>query len=113
MDQMTMVFFSLAIAGLTMYYYLQYQAYKKQQDEKTWPENIAECPDYWVNEGNGNCRNIQNIGKCPKKSDGSRENQGVVNFNTATYKGEQGAVNKCRWAKKCHVSWEGVDGNCA
>ena len=88
MDQTTMAIFSLAIVGLTMYYYLQYQRYNKEQADKTWPENIADCPDYWVNEGNGNCRNTHNIGKCPK-------------------------VNKCRWAKKCHVSWEGVDQNCA
>tara|TARA_B100001093_G_scaffold452749_1_gene461009 strand:- start:7339 stop:7692 length:354 start_codon:yes stop_codon:yes gene_type:complete len=113
MDQTTMAIFSLAIVGLTMYYYLQYQSYNKEQANKTWPENIADCPDYWVNEGNGNCRNTHNIGKCPKDSKGKRVNQGVMNFDSATYKGDQGAVNKCRWAKKCHVSWEGVDQNCA
>ena len=113
MDQTTMALFSLAVVGLCFWYFLQYKAYSKQQGAKTWPENISDCPDYWVNKGSGNCVNTHNIGNCPKDSSGKRLNQGTMNFSSETYKGEQGAVNKCRWAKKCNVSWEGVDGNCA
>ena len=66
-------------------------------NEIKWPKNISHCPDYWKDMGNGKCRNINNLGNCQKKMVGFKKNNNK---------------KKCRWAKRCNVSWEGIDNLC-
>jgi len=114
MDTTTTVLLCIAMAGIIYYYYRVWQSYKDEQSKLTWPRHINNCPDYWVDEGSGNCRNVFNIGNCPKSKTGILIPQGTTNFNNFLYTNEfDGNKNKCRWAKRCKASWEGIDKMCA
>lgn len=112
MDSFTRTLIILSIVYLGFYYIYQYRKFLKQQALLTWPRNISPCPDYWVHKGNDVCKNTFNIGKCPNVG-GKRVNNGTVEFNSQLYKNDDGLVQKCRWAKRCNASWEGVDNLCA
>ncbi len=91
---------------IIIYYYNQYR-----QAKNTKPDKIirAECPDYWSVEGPNRCRNTKKLGKCfTSGSEGGLmdfDNDYFNNINTGNYA-------KCRWAKKCHVAWDGIDQIC-
>lgn len=112
MDYFTRVLIIASIVYLGLYYLYQYRKFLKEQEKLTWPRNISPCPDYWVHEGNNVCKNTFNIGRCPNKN-GERVPQGTVDFNSQIYKNDDGNVQKCRWAKRCLSSWEGIDNLCA
>jgi hypothetical protein len=113
MENFTKILIGAIVIGLAYYYYKQFKNYSDEQDKLTWPREISECPDYWVKTDKGACRNQFNIGHCPRGSNGLTTPQGIVDFNTNVYKGENGNYNKCRWAKRCAASWEGIDNLCA
>ena len=113
MDILTGVLLLISLVGIFQYYYSNYKKYKEEQKSIKWPPNIKPCPDYWVELTDGSCQNTFSIGDCPKKSDGSQQKKGIINFKTGVYKGPNGDKFKCRWAKKCHNSWEGLDNLCA
>ncbi len=88
-----------------LYYYRQY---KKGKGVK---EKIirAECPDYWSVEGPNKCRNIKKLGKCLT----SGPEGGIIDFDNDYFNNiNTGNYAKCRWAKKCHVAWDGIDQIC-
>ncbi len=93
---------------IIIYYYKQYASEVKS---KVKGDKIirAECPDYWLVEGPSKCRNANKMGLCFKNGD----NGGLMDFDTDFFKNPQtGNYAKCRWAKKCHVSWDGIDDIC-
>lgn len=135
MDTLSIILYILVFAGIIYYYYNKLQQYKSEKSGQTWPLNINPCPDYWTNTKDGKCVNKFNIGRCPMKDDGSFMRDGTVDTSLwdmekpklapdladdpamveeANKKHEQ-AVNlkKCKWTKKCGVSWEGIDSLCA
>ena len=87
-----------------------YKLYNRsvEESEQTWPEEISNCPDYWTDLGNGKCKNVHNLGTCT-----NGKVQPTITFNKSYYDGDKGKMNRCRWAKKCNVSWEGIDDLCA
>jgi hypothetical protein len=93
---------------ILIHYYRQFS--KKVEDRKKNETIIrAECPDYWLVEGPSKCRNANKLGKCLTKG----TEGGLMDFNTDYFNNEEtGNYAKCRWAKKCHVSWDGVDHIC-
>ena len=113
MERFNQILIAVVVIGLGVYYYRQYKNWKDEQDKLTWPRNIQECPDYWVSMGKNKCKNVFNIGHCPRGRTGLPKPQGVVNFSSKIYQGENGNYNKCRWAKGCNNSWEGIDKLCA
>jgi len=113
MDGFTKTVIGVTVFFILFYYYRQWQNYKEEQAKLTWPTSISPCPDYWVHEGNGQCKNPFKVGKCPTRQDGQVDTNSNVNFNTDYYRGEQGILNKCRWAKRCNAAWEGIDNMCA
>ncbi len=98
------VFLSIFIM---VYYYRQYaNDVKNQKQEKIIR---AECPDYWLVEGPGKCRNANKMGLCLTNG----IEGGLMNFDTDFFKNANtGRYAKCRWAKKCHVAWDGIDDIC-
>ena len=116
MDSFAKIIYLVVILGLGYYYYTQWKKFKEEQDKAVWPPITYECPDYWTSEIRGNkkvCKNTFDLGHCPSNRNGLPISQGTVNFNSDIYTGEDGNYNKCKWAKKCNVSWDGIDGNCA
>lgn len=113
MDTTTKVFLIFAATFLFLYYWRQYSNYVSELNKLTWPRRINPCPDYWVHEGNNVCRNSFNIGKCPLGNNGQLSPNATIDFNGSIYNGMDGSLNKCKWAKKCENSWEGIDKLCA
>ena len=79
MDAFSIVLIVGSIIFLIVYYYRQYKEWKKEQSGITWPRVYNQCPDYWVSEGKGICKNQFNIGKCPS-GPGGVQPQGIVDF---------------------------------
>jgi hypothetical protein len=67
-----------------------------------FPPVSADCPDYWLDESNGNaskCVNSKNLGSCNVKT---------MDFSTSMWSGNVGLCNKAKWAKACDLTWDGV-----
>ncbi len=92
---------------IMVYYYRQYA----QQVKKLTTDKIirAECPDYWMVEGPRKCRNNNKMGLCLTQG----TEGGLMDFDTDFFNDPNtGNYAKCRWAKKCHVAWDGIDDIC-
>ncbi len=113
METFTKVLIAVCVVLLGMYYWRQWKQFKEEQATMTWPRVVSPCPDFWVHNGNNVCKNQFNLGLCPKDNKSMTVPQGTVDFNGNNYKGTDGNLNKCKWAKQCSVSWEGIDNLCA
>ena len=113
MDNFTKILMAVVVISLGVYYYKQYKNWNDEQSKLTWPRNMPDCPDYWISSGKNKCKNVFNIGHCPRGKDGLPKPQGEVDFGSKIYQGGNGTYNKCRWAKRCSNSWEGIDRLCA
>lgn len=72
-----------------------------------FPPYKSKCPDYWEVTNENTCKNVNNIGLCKTGGDN------IMDFNTHDiFKGKDGDVNKCNWAKNCKTSWDGIDNLC-
>ena len=113
MDIVTGILLLISFVGIFQYYYSNYKKYVEEHVALKWPPNIKPCPDYWVQLDNGQCKNSFSIGDCPRGANGMQTKQGVVDFKKGVYVGADADKNKCRWAKRCRNSWEGIDNLCA
>ena len=120
MDIFTKIVIATVVVILLIYYYRQWAAFRKEQKLSTWPPVIYACPDYWTAEpkaGNPKlkvCKNTHDLGVCPSV-DGVLVSQGQIDFNAAKFQPKNKQANikkKCEWARKCGVSWDGIDDKC-
>lgn len=99
-----------------------YQSYKKvtkkrlEKEQKIYSPN--HCPDYWElvrreKDDKGRdysvCKNTHKLGLCaldPERNTFSFDDELFVNPN-------YGDLSKCKWSRKCGVSWTGYDNLCA
>ena len=65
---------------------------------QAYPPQIGACPDYWTLEG-ATCKNLKGLGINAPVED---------NFNRSKYKGANGKVAKCNFAKSYHLEWDGI-----
>ena len=98
----------LLISSIILVLYLLFVAYLMHKTKATiaYPPVVADCPDYWLDQSNGNssaCINTKNLGKssCPATMD----------FSTSNWIGNQGLCNKAKWAKACDLTWDGITNN--
>lgn len=113
MDHLSLLLVITVIIILGAYFYLQYKHWTSKETLHTWPKVKSRCPDYWTEKQKNVCTNDNNLGKCPTTKSGSLEKKGVVDFNASQYTGPRGQYEKCKWAKHCHATWEGIDTLCA
>ena len=95
----------LIISILTLLTMKWMKFYKDMEGVKLppWKNN---CPDYWLMENDGKCRNIHKLGKCAIEGDG------IIDFSKPPFTGPDGDKNKCRISKACNVPWTGIDDKC-
>jgi hypothetical protein len=91
---------ALLIIGMSLIY----------SKKKTWPPNVASCPDWWVMDGSGNrakCINVKDLGVC--KPQGNMSHQ-VMDFNVGPFSSSNSSstCNKYTWANRCKVTWDGI-----
>ena len=112
MDAIYQVLLAVLIGYLIYHYYQEWKTSSEEKSKLTWPRKISPCPDYFISDNAGGCKNTYNLGTCPSV-DGVLQPNSVVKFDTPEFTGDDASYNKCRWAKECQVSWEGVDNLCA
>ena len=110
MDKVT-----IAIVVIFSFIFLSYRfnEYRKKQNlikNTTWPVDFTVCPDYWIQDGT-KCINKYNLGRkhYGETSGNFPERNQAIDFGVDEYTGNQGLINKCKWAKHHGVSWEGID----
>jgi len=84
---------TLVLIGITIY---------NTKYNIAYPPIIADCPDYWLDESDGDsskCVNTKNLGTCDVQS---------MDFSTSMWSGSNGICNKGKWAKACNLTWDGV-----
>jgi len=72
----------------------------KAKSEQIFPANVPPCPDYYEYQDDGSCKNVKGLGN------GSCSDPAV--FNAQKYKGENGRLAKCKYARKCGIEWDGI-----
>ena len=72
----------------------------RNKNQILYPPEIGTCPDYWELLKTGECSNKQGLGKVTC--------HGTKKFNTDEFKGSKGLINKCKWAKDCNLTWDGI-----
>jgi hypothetical protein len=102
--QKTVLFASIVIFIITLLV-ITFLIYRTKKTV-IYPPVVADCPDYWIEQAEGDsssCINTKNLGKssCNTK----------MNFKTSQWIGKQGLCNKSKWAKTCDLTWDGVTNN--
>ena len=62
MSAVTIVIVIIVVIILFTYFYHMYKDWKKNKKKFQWPPEKLPCPDYWVHEGNGLCKNPFGLG---------------------------------------------------
>ena len=62
MSAVTIIIVIIVVIILFTYFYHMYKNWKKTKKKHTWPPEVLPCPDYWVNQGNGICKNPYGLG---------------------------------------------------
>tara|TARA_Y100001970_G_scaffold293005_1_gene437151 strand:+ start:4873 stop:5196 length:324 start_codon:yes stop_codon:yes gene_type:complete len=106
MNKIFITFIAALIIGIITLLTIKWINFYKDIENIKIPPWQNNCPDYWLMEGKGQCRNIHRIGKCALEGDG------VVDFGVKPFVGEEGEKNKCRISKVCNIPWTGIDDKC-
>ena len=111
------------ILFVIMYYITQTRSWREKRLEIQWPPVVQNCPDYWIDKGDGVCENVKNLGKFKTGEDSTfvdfKEIGNHDIFLTDDVVEMRNQLNsdkmlrsKCTWAKQHQVSWEGVHNLC-
>ena len=106
MNNVFIAFIVALIFGIITILTFKWLNFMKDINSLKLPPWENRCPDYWLMEGEGKCRNIHKLGKCALDGDG------IIDFNKKPFTGEDGNKNKCRIANACNVTWTGIDDKC-
>ena len=116
-DIIKYIVIGILVVFVVVYFVHQTNKWKNESASIQWPPMINNCPDYWIDKGNGVCLNAHNLGK--QHSVDFKDVGGHNIYMTKDPIQMQNQLNtprvlrsKCRWAKKHKVSWEGVNGLC-
>lgn len=105
------ILLALAIIGVFVafgvQFYLGFKTIKHENEDFMFPPWPSKCPDYWEVTSDGQCSNVHRIGQCK-----TNDNDLHMDFKDELFNGDQGAYNKCEWAKTCNAPWEGIDALC-
>lgn len=116
---MFVIIFAILATALLIYLLLEtYNKIRKQLYAKDKVKYEQLCPDYWEvveqkfdDAGNTisvECKNVHKMGKC------AVEGRNTFIFEDEIFTNpETRDVSKCKWAKRCGVTWQGFDGYCA
>lgn len=90
---------------IIMLFFIAISLYRNKNNFQ-YPPVAANCPDYWLDESNGEgikCVNPKNLGKkeCPKKLD----------FSAPFWSSDKGLCMKKSMANRCNLTWDGVTNN--
>lgn len=107
---------------LILYFYYLYKKYIKDA-KKSWPPEgtPAPCPDYWIQNSNGECYNAFGLSsKCNKKNCKPFIPVSSMNFNkslsscsgSSNQNNSKCIASKHRWSQQHNSPWFGTGPNC-
>lgn len=103
----------LTIGGIFLGLYLlkKYKELKMLwRRDARWPPSYNRCPDYWADLGDKGCRNVHNLGNCPRGDDKRIIANGIQKFPGVENEASRKAA--CLDAKRCGLTWENIDKLC-
>lgn len=103
----------LTVGAIFMSLYLlkKYREFKMLwKKENKWPPTYNRCPDYWEDLGAEGCRNVHNLGNCPKGENGLIIANGVQKFSSIDT--PESRIGACKQAQNCGLTWENIDKLC-
>lgn len=105
------------VVFVIVYFVHQTNAWRDESYNIQWPPLINNCPDYWVDKGDGVCHNPHGLGKVGTVDFKDIGGQNIYPSSDPVIMQNQLNTprmlrSKCRWAKKNKVSWEGVNNLC-
>lgn len=114
---------SFIIIFVIYFFILHTKKWNEENKNLKWIPIINNCPDYWVDKGDGVCENIHNLGKFS-----SSENKRFTDFKEISKEGiyltddvvqlrnqlnsKEMLKQKCSWTKRHNISWEGINNLC-
>jgi hypothetical protein len=107
MDKSTKITLVIAVLLLVILIIVTILNMLRKMNAKT---PYPECPDYWNKVDLGRGPQCMNTRKCNGKKGECRPMQTYFNLNNNRFGGSD--YNKCRWAKRNNISWEGIDKLC-
>ena len=117
---MSMFIITFSILATALLIYLLFETYNKiktQIHTNATKKYVQVCPDYWevVSQSldtSGNvigveCKNVHQLGKC------AVSDRDTFKFDDHIFTDPETAeLAKCKWSKRCEVSWQGIDDKC-
>ena len=86
----------------------------KEKRKKVFPNEIGDCPDYFAMGPDG-CKTVKTYAQLGGTKPGDTgtgpsgcTNPGKIFQTDAKYSGSKGRVEKCKWAKGCGLTWDGI-----
>lgn len=80
-----------------------------------WRKPPQKCPDFWVEEENGQCYNIKGLGRCISSNIGDYSTKNVVlpniekeKFYYMDFNLYNSDCSKSKWANGCGLAWDGI-----
>ena len=71
----------------------------KNMKDVEFPPYVSNCPDFWEETDDGDCKNSYNLGNPILNN---------VTPSTMNWNGLTGDCNKYRWANKNGLTWDGI-----
>jgi hypothetical protein len=102
------VFFGLKLLIMLLIFigFFVYIYFVSKDPKKKFPPWKSKCPDFWQADGSNRCLNSKKLGYCMVGDDN------MMTFDDPVFKTDKSDYYKCKWAKNCGVSWEGIDNLC-
>jgi len=93
-----------------------FQSMNKNKEKHLWPPEVLPCPDYWVHQGNGVCKNTFGLGlgqagdfkSGPMDSYDFGKTPGCTKPNSSTC-----LEHKRNWANRTQNPWFGIANKCS
>jgi len=105
--QKTVAIIAVVILSLSLFFIAILLMNEKRK--KVFPNEIPDCPDYYTIDNNGGCILSKNFSDVSLKEETPAcKNPGKIFKTGKEYTGTNGRLKKCKWAKKCGVSWDGI-----
>ena len=111
--QKTVLFVAIGILSVSLFWIAI--LLMKEKRKKVFPNEIGDCPDYFEMLSGG-CSSVKSYAElggtkgetAPTRDGKSCTSPGKIFKTDSKYTGSNGRVEKCKWAKGCGLTWDGI-----
>ena len=110
--QKTVLFVAIGILSVSLFWIAV--LLMKEKRKKVFPNEIGDCPDYFAMGPEG-CKTSKTYAELGGTKSGDAQydeesctSPGKIFQTLPKYNGSNGRVEKCKWAKACGLTWDGI-----